>query len=146
MSIKLFGVLSIVLGYVYSCHHSNSITTPQAVIERYQRLVLEMKSDSISELFTTDAEIGHGEQPAIKGRDSIYALLRSFKNVRVIQNRDDISSTSERGDSATVNGNYKQTVIVSEKDTVHVAGTFTAEMIRDKNKNWLIRKMRTKSL
>jgi len=146
MTIKLFTVLSIILAYVYSCHNSNSAITPQAVIEKYQRLVLEMKADSISKLFTTDAEIGHGEQSPVRGRDSIYALLSSFKNIRVIENRDDISYTSVRGDSATVNGNYKQTVIVSGKDTVQVAGTFTAEMLRDKNKNWLIRKMRTRSL
>jgi len=146
MRIKLFSLLSFVLAYVYSCPHSKTAASPQAIIKTYERLVLEMKADSISNLFTTDAEIGHENQRPVRGRDSIYALLSSFKNVRVIENRDNISSVSTRGDSATVNGTYKQTVIVSEKDTVHVTGSFTSEMIRDKDKNWLIWKMRTKSL
>jgi len=104
-----------------------------------------MKADSIAQLFTTYAEIGHGDQPPIKGRDSIYSFLSSFKNVRVLSNRDNIISSAIRNDSATVNGTYTQTVIVSEKDTVNVAGKFTATMVRDKIKNWLIAKMRTRS-
>ena len=105
-----------------------------------------MKADSISNLFTADAEIGHGDNRPIRGRDSIRAFLVSFKNIRVIENRDDILSVSMRGDSATVNGTYAQSVIVSRKDTVRVVGTFTAEMLQGKNKSWLICKMRTRSL
>ena len=135
--------MTFLVAYVYSCQHSTA--TPQSTIEKYERLVLEMKPDSISNLFTTDAEIGHENQRPVKGRDSIDALLRSFKNIRVIENRDEISSVSVRGDSATVSGTYKQAVIVSEKDTVRVAGSFTAEMLRNKNKTWLIWKMRTRS-
>jgi hypothetical protein len=146
MSIKLFCLLSFVLAYLYSCPQSKTASTPQATIKQYERLVLEMKADSISNLFTTDAEIGHENQRPVKGRDSIYALLSSFKNVRVIENHDNISSISTHGDSASVNGSYKQTVLVSGKDTVRVAGSFTADMLRDKNKNWLIWKMRTRSL
>jgi len=141
---KSFYLATFVLAYVYSCQHSTA--TPQATIKRYERFVLEMKPDSISNLFTTDAEIGHENQRPVRGRDSIRAFLSSFKNVRVIENRDDISAVSMRGDSATVNGTYKQAVIVSEKDTVRVSGSFSAEMLRDKNKTWLIRKMRTRSL
>jgi hypothetical protein len=91
-------------------------------------------------------EIGHENQHPVRGRDSIYAFLSSFKNVRVIENSDDISSVSVQGDSAAVNGTYKQTVIVSEKDTIRVSGSFSAEMLRDRNKTWLIRKMQTQSL
>jgi hypothetical protein len=49
--------------------------------KKYERLVLEMKADSILQLFTTDAEIGHEDQQPLKGRDSIYSFLSSFKNV-----------------------------------------------------------------
>ena len=112
--------------------------------KKYERLVLEMKADSISQLFTTDAEIGHEDQPPLKGRDSIYSFLSSFKNVRVVNNRDEIVSSPIKNDSATVNGSYSQTVIVSGKDTMNVAGKFTATMIRDKNTS-LISKMKTRS-
>jgi hypothetical protein len=141
--IKLLYLVIFVLACVYSCRHPTA--TPQATIKKYERLVLEMKPDSISNLFTTDAETGHENQPSVKSGDSIYALLSSFKNIRVIENRDDISSVSVRGDSATVSGTYQQAVVVSEKDTVRVSGSFTADMLRDKNKNWLIWKMRTRS-
>ncbi|HEY1870987.1 MAG TPA: hypothetical protein VGG71_08010, partial [Chitinophagaceae bacterium] len=61
-------------------------------------------------------------------------------------NVDSISSVSIKNDSAVVDGNYKQSVILQEKDTVHVAGKFTANMIQNKNKHWLISKMHTQSL
>lgn len=128
----------------YSCSQQTK-DTPGSVIKKYERLVLEMKADSISQLFTADAEVGHGDQEPIKGRDSIYAFLSSFKNVRVISNVDSISSVSVTNDSAIVDGKYKQSVIIREKDTVHVAGKFTANMMRYKNKTWLISKMHTQS-
>jgi len=115
------------------------------VIEKYERLVLEMKADSIAQLFTTDAEIVHEDQSPVRGRDSIYSFLSSFKNVRVVDNHDQVVSSSIIDDSAILNGNYTQTVIVSGKDTVNVTGKFTATMIRDKNRNWLISKMKTRS-
>jgi hypothetical protein len=145
MFARFFCGLSILLVAAYSCSETSTTASPPDVIKKYERLVLEMKADSISQLFTTDAEIGHEDQPPLKGRDSIYSFLSSFKNVRVISNRDEIASTSVVDDSAIVNGSYTQTVIVSGKDTVNVAGRFTAIMARDKNKNWLISKMETRS-
>jgi len=145
MSQKLFYILIVPIVFIYSCSETSVKEAPQDVIKKYERFVLEMKADSIAQLFTTYAEIGHGDQPPIKGRDSIYSFLSSFKNVRVLSNRDNIISSAIRNDSATVNGTYTQTVIVSEKDTVNVAGKFTATMVCDKIKNWLIAKMRTGS-
>ena len=141
----LLTIIIITSGLFY-CSHIATKETPQIIIKKYERLVLEMKADSISQLFTTDAEIGHANQSPIKGRDSIYAFLSSFKNVRVLSNRDSIATTSIKNDSAIVTGIYRQTVIVSEKDTVHVAGEFIANMVRNTNNNWLIWKMKTRSL
>ena len=140
-----FCILASLTTILYSCARNSSKETPPDVIKKYERLVLEMKADSISQLFTTDAEIGHEDQPVVKGRDSIYSFLSSFKNIRVISNRDEIVSSSIKNDSAIVNGKYKQTVVVSGKDTINVAGIFTATLIRDKDKNWLISKMKTRS-
>ena len=143
MCAKSFYILAVSIS-ICSCSETSIKETPQEVIKKYERLVLEMRADSISQLFTTDAEIGHEGQPVVKGRDSIYSFLSSFKNVRVIDNRDEIVSSSIRDDSAIVNGNYTQTVVVSGKDTVNVAGRFIATMIRNKG-NWLISKMKTRS-
>ena len=60
---------------VYSCSETSVKTSPQDVIKNYERLVLEMKADSIAQLFTTDAEIGHEDQSPVKGRDSIYSFF-----------------------------------------------------------------------
>ena len=141
---KPFYILVISIS-INSCSETSVKTSPQDVIKKYERLVLEMKADSIAQLFTTDAEIGHEDQSPVRGRDSIYSFLSSFKNVRVVDNHDQVVSSSITDDSAIVNGNYTQRVIVSGKDTVNVAGKFTANMIRDENRNWLISKMRTRS-
>jgi SnoaL-like protein len=141
---RFFRYVSILLVVACSCSETSTTTSPESVIKKYERLVLEMKADSISQLFTIDAEVGHEGQPVVKGRDSIYSFLSSFKNVRVINNHDEIVSSSIRDDSATVNGSYAQTVIVSGNDTVNVAGKFIATMVRQKN-NWLISKMKTSS-
>ncbi len=148
MSIKLFFFLVIIGSATrfYSCQDAATKTSPKDIIKKYERLVLEMKADSLLQMFTVDAEIGHEGGPTVKGRDSIYAFLSSFKNIRVISNRDDVLSVSINKDSAIVNGDYKQAVIVLGKDTVNAAGKFTANMIRKKNKNWLIFSMRTRSL
>ena len=60
-------------GCMYSWRHSTA--TPQVTIKKYQRLVLEIKPDFISNLFTTDAEIAHGNQRPVSGRDSILMLF-----------------------------------------------------------------------
>ena len=142
---RLFCILAVSVVTISSCSENSVKETPQEIIKRYERLVLEMKADSISQLFTADAEIGHENRPVIKGRDSIYSFLSSFKNVHVINNRDEILSSSIKDDCAIVDGDYKQTVIVSGKDTVNAGGKFSATMIRDQNKNWLISKMKTRS-
>ena len=85
---------------VYSCSETSVKTSPQDVIKKYERFVLEMKADSIAQLFTTDAEIGHEDQSPVRGRDSIYSFLSSFKNVRVVDNHDQVVSSSIRDDSA----------------------------------------------
>ena len=126
--------------------HTNAQTTPESIIKKYERLVKEMKADSIAQLFTTDAEVGHADQAPVKGRDSIYRFLASFNNIKVLSNVDSITQVTVKKDSATVQGIYRQTVIVSGKDTVHVAGHFTSTMVADSSKNWLICRMRTRSL
>jgi len=137
----------IVTSATYFLAHSDNQkkSTPEDVIKKYERYVHEMRADSIAQLFTVDAEIGHEGQPPIKGRDSIYHFLASFTNVKVISNRDSISDVFINADSAVVTGNYTQTVVISGKDTLSVAGLFTSNMILDKNKEWLIWRMHTRS-
>lgn len=144
MRTGLLGCVAILSVATYSCSKISTKASPTDVIKKYERFVLEMKADSIAQLFTADAEIGHEGQPPVKGRDSIYSFLSSFKNVRVIDNHDEVLNTSIRDDSATVNGGYTQTVIVSGKDTVNVTGKFMAIMVRHQG-NWLISKMKTRS-
>jgi hypothetical protein len=97
MSKKPLCVLAGFTAIFYSCASNPTKESPEDVIKKYERLVLEMKADSISQLFTTDAEIGHEDQKPVKGRDSIYSFLSSFKNVHVINNRDEIVSQFNKG-------------------------------------------------
>lgn len=143
---KIFVPFIIAVSFcLYSCPDKSVKTTPQYVIKKYEGFVLEMKPDSICQLLTMDAEIGHNDKISARGRDSIYNFLASFKNVRVINNRDNISNVIVKNDSAIVNGDYYQKVIINGKDTLSVSGKFTADMIRDKNNHWLICRMRTKN-
>jgi hypothetical protein len=101
MSLRfLLLIIILITSGLFSCTDIATKETPQNTIKKYERFALEMKADSISQLFTTDAEIGHARQPPIKGRDSIYAFLSSFKNARVLSNQDSISTTSIKNDSA----------------------------------------------
>ena len=54
---KPFYILVISIS-VYSCSETSIRTSPQDVIKKNERLVLEMKADSIAQLFTTGAELG----------------------------------------------------------------------------------------
>jgi len=104
-----------------------------------------MKADSIAQLFTENAEIGHENQKTIRGRDSIFNFLSSFKNVKMISNHDSVVSVFTKKDSATIEGIYNQSVLISGKDSMHVSGKFTANLVRNK-REWLIWKMKTRSM
>jgi len=141
---KIQSLLLILFTAIFISCSQTKQDAPQDVIKKYERLVMDMKADSISQLFTADAEVGHDTTIIAKGRDSIFHFLASFSNVKVLSNKDDIRSTNITGDSATVKGVYTQTVIVNQKDTVNVAGEFTASMIHEKN-TWVITRMHTKA-
>jgi len=130
----------------YSCK-TETPPDPKDAMKRYERLLLEMKADSISQMFTKDAITSHGSNKPVIGRDSIYAFLASFakQDVIVLTNKDEIKSSAVSSDSAVLNGTYAQTVFVNHRDTVHVQGLFTARMIREKNE-WLFTSMHTESI
>lgn len=146
MKLQLIKMLVVISTANLSVNQLCAQTTPREVIKKYERLVKDLKADSISQLFTLDAEIGHENQTRVKGRDSIYRFLSSFKNITVLRNIDSITSIKITKDSATVQGVYKQTAIIAGKDTVNVAGHFTSQMVEDKSRNWLIYSMQTRSL
>jgi hypothetical protein len=143
-AILCYGIITAAT-YLFAHAGNQAKSTPQDVIKKYERYVREMRADSLVQLFTSDAEIGHEGQPPIRGRDSIYRLLASLTNVKVINNRDSVSNVFIREDSAIVNGNYSQTVVISGKDTINVTGLFTSNLILDQNKRWLIWRMHTRS-
>ena len=130
---------------LFSCTTNSNNRSPQDTIKRYERFVQEMKADSIAQLFTENAEIGHENQKTIRGRDSIFNFLSSFKNVKMISNHDSVVSVFTKKDSATIEGIYNQSVLISGKDSMHVSGKFTANLVRNK-REWLIWKMKTRSM
>ena len=118
--------------------------TPTEIMKRYEQLVIDMKADSISQLFAMNAEVSSDGKVMAKGRDSIYSFLKSFTNVQVLSNLDSVISLSQYRDTTTLKGVYKQTVVMSGKDTITVQGEFTSIMLQEPNQNWLIYRMSTK--
>lgn len=128
---------------------SVSCTTPrhnkagvELAMKRYDHLILKLDANGIAELFTPDGKLGE----MARGRDSIRKFLSSFKNIRVISQSSSSTSIYISGDSAIQQGTYRQSDIISGKDTVNVKGEFTATWQWVQHKGWYIRQMSTRSV
>jgi hypothetical protein len=108
----------------------------------YDHLILKLDADSISLLFTPNGNLG---DMAI-GRDSIKKFLSTFKNIRVLSQTSITKAISITGDTAIRKGTYRQTDIISEKDTVSVKGEYIATRLWQSKDGWYIRKMETKPI
>jgi hypothetical protein len=62
-------ILAVFMLFLCSCSETSIKETPQEIIKKYERLVLEMKADSISQLFIVDAEVGHENQRIIQPKN-----------------------------------------------------------------------------
>ena len=111
-----------------------------AAMQHYDQLIKKMDADSIALLYTEDGELGD----VAKGRDSIRHFLATFKNVKVLSQVSKTTSIKITSDNALQKGNYIQTVVVDNKDTITVKGEYTANWFWVNKKQLLIKKMATK--
>jgi hypothetical protein len=142
MNHKTFICINILLTISIGCNNPHKETEIMESMKTYDRLIMKTDADSIAELYTENGELGN----AATGRDSIRRLLKSLKDIRVINQVSTTSSVLLMCDTAIQEGNYIQCAIISGEDTVTVKGTFKARWEWNNHKGWRIRKMRTISL
>ena len=122
-----------------SCARKHNRDTVVQAMQQYDRLIMKLDADSISLLYTPDGRLGEIAQ----GRDSIKKFLSSFKNVQVLSQSSSTSSIIITGDTAIQKGDYTQTDVIAEKDTVKVKGTYTATWLWLPENGWHIKQMTT---
>jgi hypothetical protein len=109
----------------------------ERAMKRYDRFILQVDADSIASCFAPDGRLGK-----LGGRDSIRAFLKTFNEVKVLEQ----ASTSETvvidGDAARQEGHYRQKVIL-EGDTIIGTGKYSATWVWDGQAGWLLKKMET---
>jgi hypothetical protein len=138
MKYPLFFVLGF-LSCLASCKKGHNKQDIEVAMQRYDRYVKQMDTNSLAMLYAPDGELG----TIAKGRDSIRHFLSHFNNVRVLSQKSDCSSVEINGDSAIQKGTYKQTAIVDGKDTVKLKGDYVANWKWTPEEKWRITKMTT---
>ena len=135
----LFVFLSLLIISCSISRHSKS--SVELAMKYYDHLIQRSNADSISLLYAPDGNLGD----IAFGRDSIRNFLSSFKKVRVLSQVSTTQSIVMLHDTALQKGSYRQSDILSEKDTVHVKGEYFARW-EWMNKSWHIKKMTTKPI
>lgn len=128
--------------------HPSMLQSQQKIREataHYADLVLRMDNGGIAALFTSDGEIAADGRDPIRGPANIEAFLQGFRGFHVLAESLTADSIQVDGAVAHVIGKYRQRVRVPSGDTVEVAGSYTADWIRDSSGPWRIRRMATAS-
>jgi hypothetical protein len=113
-----------------------------AGMRQYDHLILKTDGDSIALLYAPDGELGK----VAKGRNQIRNFLFNFRHYKVLAQSSSIDSLIIDGDTAFVNGNYHQKVIVPVNDTVSVKGTYASKWEWLHEEGWHIRRMDTHAI
>ena len=117
----------------------HSRETVEQAMQKYDRYILHMDVDSISQFYTPDGELGK----MAKGRDSIRSFLESFKKYKVLSQQSKTNLIKMNRDTALQSGLYTQKVIVPVNDTVTMKGLFSAKWIWLDPTGWHIQRMET---
>jgi len=136
---RLAGVL--LLALAVSCdvpHHKNADI--ESSMKYYDHLIQQLDADSISLLYAPDGSLGD----VATGRDSIRRFLKTFKNIQVLYQSSTTASIEIKKDTAVQKGNYIQTDVLNDHDTVTVKGEYIATWQWIGNEGWRIKRMETK--
>lgn len=143
------GSLPVVVGLVVAffgaigCRQrvAHSAVEVEAAMGHYDSLIKKTDADSIAWMFTADGQLGD----IAHGRDSIRRFLRTFKNVRVLQESTTTDHLVISGDKADQKGLFVQIAVVNGKDTVHIKGSYETEWVWSEEEGWKIRRETTRS-
>ncbi len=114
----------------------------ESAMKYYDHLIQKLDADSISQLYSADGNMG---DIAI-GRDSIRKFLSSFKHIQVLSQISKTKSIELSRDGAIQKGNYIQTDVLSEKDTIIVKGEYEVQWVWLGKQGWHIKRMTTKPI
>ncbi|MBS1574227.1 MAG: hypothetical protein JST09_02890 [Bacteroidetes bacterium] len=128
--------------FLFSCNAGHDQSELIRCMKTYDRLLVKMDTDSLSQLYAPDGQLGD----IAKGPDSIRKFLLKFADFRVLSNESLTDSILLHGDSAFQAGKYHQVTILPNKDTSNLHGRFEANWIYLPGGGWKIRKMVTKPL
>ena len=130
-----------IIGTMMACQQANNEKLKiEKAMHNYDLHIISMNVDSIASCYTENGDLGD----IAHGRDSIRRFLSKFANFKVLSQRSISDSVSIDQDTAIQMGIYRQTVIVSQGDTVLVKGSFRARWQRQmKGELWLIRRIDT---
>jgi hypothetical protein len=109
----------------------------EAAMRKYDRYILQVNADSIASCFAPDGRLGK-----LAGRDSIRAFLKTFNDVKVLEQGSTSKTIVMDGDNAKQEGHYRQKAIV-EGDTIVGTGKYTASWVWDEQAGWLLKNMET---
>ena len=137
---SLYLIILFCTALLFSCStSSHNKKGVEAAIKQYDHLILKLDADSIALLYAPDGDLGN----MAHGRDAIRKFLLTFNNLKVLSQSSVTGSIKLNGDSSLQKGVYKQTVVISGKDTVTVKGAYTATWLWMGKNGWHIKRMET---
>ena len=137
---SLYLIILFCTALLFSCStSSHNKKGVEAAIKQYDHLILKLDADSIALLYAPDGDLGN----MAHGRDAIRKFLLTFNNLKVLSQSSVTGSIKLNGDSSLQKGVYKQTVVISGKDTVTVKGEYTATWLWMGKNGWHIKRMET---
>lgn len=123
-----------------SCNDNHNKKSVELAMKQYDHLIKKMDVDSIALLYTPDGDLGS----LAHGRDSIKKFLSTFKNLRVLSQLSTTKFIEIHGDTSVQKGDYRQIVLIQEKDTVKVKGEYIATWLWMPQDGWHIKRIITK--
>ena len=121
----------------YSQHRGSSGV--EAAMKKYDALILQLDAAGIAHMFTEHGRLGN----MATGQDSIRKFLSAFKGISVLTQSSVTDSIILKDNKAVQQGHFRQSDIISGKDTVLVKGTFTAHWIWAGKNGWRLESMET---
>ena len=132
-------LLLVFLGLACATHAPHQQREVEAAMQQYDRYILSVDVDSMALLFTKDGNLGN----IARGQDSIRRFLAKFKSVRVLSMASTTDAIVLTGDSSTQRGSYRQTAVLSARDTVRVNGDYVARWQWFPKQGWRLKSMQT---
>lgn len=113
----------------------------EAALQKYGGFVAKMDDEGISEMFTTNGEMGSTDGKPLVGRAAILRHLAKLHDYKVQSSVVTSESVTFEGSDAYQKGTYRQTVLTPSGNTLQVSGQLEAVWTLEKDAAWRLKKM-----